>query len=179
MGTTKAELRQRIRAQRPGDSTGLLEQLIALAGEANTVASFSPLPTEPDVSQFNDWVVRTGRRLLLPEIAGQQLIWREPGALIPGRFGVPSPTGEPGFLVDAALALVPALAVDRAGVRLGQGGGYYDRALGELVAKGGNRPRLVAVVFDHELVEELPSEPHDVLVDAAVSPRRIWRFEDH
>jgi len=62
--------------------------------------------------------------------------------------------------------LVPALAVDRRGVRLGRGGGFYDRSL-PLCAPGA---RLVAVVRDEEVVDELPAEPHDVPMTHALTP---------
>ena len=68
----------------------------------------------------------------------------------------------------ASVVLVPALAVDRRGVRLGRGGGYYDRSLSL------RRPdaHLVAVVRDEEIVEEVPSEAHDVRMTHALTPRQ-------
>ena len=73
-------------------------------------------------------------------------------------------------LPAADVVVVPALAVDRGGVRLGRGGGYYDRALRHV------RPdaRLVALVFDDELVDALPVEPHDRRVTAVVTPSGGW-----
>ena len=68
------------------------------------------------------------------------------------------------------MILVPALAVDRSGVRLGRGGGYYDRSL-PLRAPGA---RLIAVVRDDELVAELPGEPHDVRMTHALTPGTAW-----
>jgi 5-formyltetrahydrofolate cyclo-ligase len=67
--------------------------------------------------------------------------------------------------------VVPALAVDHRGARLGRGGGYYDRALSHA------RPdaTLVAVLFDDELVDHLPAEPHDRPVDAVVTPSAGWQ----
>jgi 5-formyltetrahydrofolate cyclo-ligase len=64
------------------------------------------------------------------------------------------------------LVLVPALAVDHSGVRLGKGGGYYDRALSLSTGP------VVAVVRDEEFVPSLPAEPHDVRVDAVLTPGR-------
>jgi 5-formyltetrahydrofolate cyclo-ligase len=174
MAMSKAALRQRIRKRRPGDSNGLTAQLISLLGEAQTVASYSPMASEPDTAEFNDWVQASGRRLLLPEISGQNLLWREPGELLPGRFGVLAPTGALASLRAAQLVVIPALAADRAGVRLGQGGGYYDRALADLGAERSNS-KLVAVVFDTEFFETLPREEHDITVDLVVSPTQIWR----
>jgi 5-formyltetrahydrofolate cyclo-ligase len=71
----------------------------------------------------------------------------------------------------AALVIAPALAVDRVtGVRLGRGGGFYDRAL----AHAAPGALLVAVVHDEELVDALPAEPHDRPVDAVVTPSLGW-----
>jgi 5-formyltetrahydrofolate cyclo-ligase len=67
------------------------------------------------------------------------------------------------------MLLVPALAVDRAGNRLGRGGGYYDRAL------SGIRAQVVAVIYDDELVDAVPHEPHDRLVDATLRPLGVSR----
>jgi 5-formyltetrahydrofolate cyclo-ligase len=69
------------------------------------------------------------------------------------------------------VVVVPALAVDRRGVRLGRGGGYYDRALVHARADA----VLVALVFDDELVDELPAEEHDRLVTAVVTPSGGWQ----
>lgn len=176
MALSKAALRAEIRASRPGVSAGLLERLISLVGEAEVIASFSPLPSEPDVSGFNSWVLESGRRLLLPEISGESLSWREPGKSVAGRFGIDSPTGPSEDLGVAQLIIVPALAVDSRGVRLGQGGGFYDRTLANLSSADSGRVKVAAVIFDGEYFDELPAEEHDQKVDAAVSPQHIWSF---
>ena len=67
------------------------------------------------------------------------------------------------------VVIVPALAVDHAGYRLGRGAGYYDRAL------AGVRAPLCALVFSHELLPEVPHEPHDVPVQLAVTPGGVFR----
>ncbi len=66
------------------------------------------------------------------------------------------------------MVFVPALAVDRAGVRLGRGAGFYDRSL----PLADPAARLVAVVRDDELVDEIPAEPHDVRMTHALTPRQ-------
>ena len=98
--------------------------------------------------------------------------WRWPswaGYSLQARFGLQEPI-EPWLPADAIAAatvvLVPALAVDRGGVRLGRGAGFYDRSL-PLAATGA---RLVAVVRDDELVDRLPAEPHDVRMTHALTP---------
>ena len=71
-------------------------------------------------------------------------------------------------MADATVVLVPALAVDRSGVRLGRGAGFYDRSL----ALADPAARLVAVVRDDELVDAIPSGPHDVQMTHALTPRQ-------
>jgi 5-formyltetrahydrofolate cyclo-ligase len=99
------------------------------------------------------------------------LCWGEyvPGRLVPARFGLQEPAGPqlgPAAVTQADVVLVPALAVDRTGVRLGRGAGFYDRSL-PLCASG---TRLVAVVRDSEILESLPAEPHDVSMTHALTP---------
>jgi 5-formyltetrahydrofolate cyclo-ligase len=171
MVASKMELRQAILNARPHSSLGLTEQLVQVAQAHRVIASYSPTAAEPDVSGFNEWVRASGRRLLLPVITGRQLAWAEPGELVLGAFGISQPTGEPAELAEATLIVLPALAVDLAGNRLGRGGGYYDRTLSEKT----DAVRL-AVVFDSEILPELPVEAHDVAVDLAVSPEQTLTF---
>ena len=95
----------------------------------------------------------------------------EPGRLVPAPFGLREPQ-EPWLpadaVADATAVLVPALAVDRAGARLGRGAGYYDRTL----PLADPAARLIAVVRDDELVDEVPAEAHDVAMTHALTPRR-------
>jgi len=171
MVASKIELRRAISNARPHSSQGLTEQLTALAEGHRVIASYSPTATEPDVTGFNDWVRASGRKLLLPIITGSQLAWAEPGELTSGPLGILQPTGAPAELTEATLIVLPALAVDRAGNRLGRGAGYYDRALAEMAAAV-----RVAVVFDSEILPELPAEPHDVPVNLVVSPEQTLTF---
>jgi len=86
--------------------------------------------------------------------------------------GMPIPTSEvlgPIALADADVVFVPAASVARDGMRLGWGRGYYDRALGTL----GSESTVFAVVYDHELVDDVPREKHDQPVDGMVTPSRI------
>lgn len=86
--------------------------------------------------------------------------------------GIPEPAGPrlgPDALAGCDVVIVPALAVDHAGHRLGRGAGYYDRALAHVSAP------VCALVFTHELLPEVPHEPHDVPVDLAVTPAGLFR----
>ena len=85
-------------------------------------------------------------------------------------FGFAEPHGPAVDLEPVDLIVVPALAIDQSGNRLGKGKGYYDRALALTAAP------VVAVVYEHELLEALPAEAHDRRVDFVVTPVRIKRF---
>ncbi len=135
----------------------------ALLRTSTRVAAYVSIGTEPSTREL----LRPGWLLpvLLP---GGDLDWiAYDGRLAPAARGLVEPVGER-LGVDAVstcdLVVVPALAVDRLGNRLGRGGGSYDRALAR--TKG----MTVALLHDGELVERVPVEPHDIAVHAAVTP---------
>jgi 5-formyltetrahydrofolate cyclo-ligase len=180
----KAELRVRLLARRRALSAeeaaacadAVADALVhALAG-VRTLAAFVPDPTEPGHGRLPAALAALGARVLLPVVppAGRELDWAvDTGRLAPGRFGLLQPVGPrlgPGALGAADVVVVPALAADRSGTRLGRGGGYYDSSLVHA------RPDavLVALLFDGERVDELPAEPHDRPVTAVVTPSGGW-----
>lgn len=139
------------------------------------MAAYSPLPGEP------------GGPNLVPALAERHEVWlpitpregdlrwgRFDGALREGaQFGIlePEGPGEPRLsAIPCDAVIVPALGVDRSGVRLGQGAGYYDRAL------DGVECPIVALVYDHEVHETLPFESHDHPVDGAVTQTGFIRL---
>jgi 5-formyltetrahydrofolate cyclo-ligase len=182
---TKAALRERLLARRrarPGAERTAAAAAVATAllrglSGAATVAAFVPDETEPGHGRLPGGYAGLGARVLLPVVPaeGRALLWAvDTGRLAPGRFGLLEPVGprlDAGAVGDADVVVVPALAVAADGTRLGRGGGYYDRAL--ISARPG--AALVAVVFDDELVEALPAEPHDRRVTAVVTPSGGWR----
>ncbi len=94
-------------------------------------------------------------------------------------IGVQEPVGRPlaaEGLAATELVLLPALAVDHHGHRLGRGAGYYDRALASL-SQAGRRPTTCAVVFSDELLPEVPTEAHDVAVDLVLTEAGVFRPE--
>jgi 5-formyltetrahydrofolate cyclo-ligase len=125
-----------------------------------------------------DALVAAGARVLLPVARDDDgtpmpLTWGayRSDALVEAPFGLrePAPPHEaPHAIASASLVLVPALAVDRRGVRLGRGAGYYDRSL----LLTGPGARLCAIVRDEEFVEELPGEAHDVAMTHVLTPGR-------
>lgn len=138
-----------------------------------TACGYLPIGAEPGSPAMLDAMAAAGWRVLLPVVAGGgPLEWAEYAgveSLRAGPHGLLEPSGPrlgASVLGAASLLLIPALAVDLQGVRLGRGAGYYDRSL-PLADPGA---QLVAVVRDAELVDELPSEPHDVRMTAALTP---------
>jgi len=184
---TKTELRAQIllarRALAPelhdAEARALCSHLAGLVAGDDTVCAYVPFGSEPGSIELIDSLLRIGVRVLLPvarhDTAGipMPLQWGQyrSGSLVEARFGLREPA-EPWLPADAVAAatviLVPALAVDRAGVRLGRGAGFYDRSLPLATPTA----RLVAVVRDDEVVDKLPAEPHDMRMTHALTPRR-------
>jgi 5-formyltetrahydrofolate cyclo-ligase len=140
---------------------------------ATSVLCFSPLADEPDITALIDDAVRARKTVALPRYdsgnnqygaakieASVQCVRGPFGALEPGP-GCPSVP-----LNQLDLVLVPGVAFDSAGRRLGRGKGFYDRLLAEV------RGHKCGVAFDEQVVAELPEEPHDVRVDSIVTPTR-------
>lgn len=133
------------------------------------VAAYASVGTEPGTSALLGALLDGPRAVLLPLLLPDgDLDWAVfAGDLRPGPRGLLEPPGQPlgpGAVGHCALVLVPALAVDRSGTRLGRGGGSYDRALARATGLA------VAALHRGELVDHLPAEPHDRPVHAAVVP---------
>jgi 5-formyltetrahydrofolate cyclo-ligase len=185
--TAKAALRERLLAARrlvtdavrADEARSLTEHVAAVVDSGSTVCAYVPIGTEPGSVAMLDVVLAQAGRVLLPiarssaDDSPVALQWGEyrPGQLVAARFGLLEPAGPwlpATALEEASVVLVPALAVDRTGVRLGRGRGFYDRTL----VDRDPRARLIAIVRDEELVEELPREPHDVSMTHALTPGR-------
>ena len=194
MAATKSELRRIIRARRAARAPDAQEApaLLAAARAAGllgpggspdgslAVAAYIASPGEPDPQGIRASVRAAGGVVLLPvPCPGRELAW----ALDDGRYAldrtlpVSVPTGPEvgrgaGCLTErgVSLLLVPALAVDRSGTRLGQGGGFYDRLLADLGAAPAAL-RVAAVVHPEEVLAagELPRDAHDVPVPTALT----------
>ena len=179
---TKAEWRTALlaarrsvpQAVRDEEASMLCRHLDGLTGGVRTVCAYLPVGSEPGSAAMVDRLAQLCDDVLLPVTAEGEhrpLSWGRyrPGTLVPARFGLLEPPGPwlpPETIARADLVLVPALAVDRGGVRLGRGGGFYDRSLA-LCAPG---TPLIAVVRDAEVVDDLPHDPHDVRVTHALTP---------
>ncbi len=188
---SKAVLREQLLAARrlvaddvrAAEARMLAEQLVLhlelTMSSGSTVCAYVPVGTEPGSIEMLDMLLRRSGRVLLPvaRTTGDDmplpLRWGEyrPGALTRGPWGLlepPGPALPASALAEAGLIIVPALAVDRRGVRLGRGRGFYDLSLD----CRGPQARLVAMVRDAEFLDELPAEPHDVPMTDVITPRR-------
>ena len=140
---------------------------------AGTIAAYYSIGAEPGTHSLVYALWKRGSYVLLPVLRPDgDLDWASyegPDSMVPGPRGLREPSDPPrgvGAVARADAVLVPALAVDRAGNRLGRGGGSFDRAL----ARVGPLVPLIALVYDDELIDRVPAEHHDVPVRAAVSP---------
>ena len=183
VAAAKAALRASVNDQRRGQSGTAREAAGRLirdhvlswpqAEMAGTVAAYYSMGTEPETHRLVFGMWKRGTYVILPrQRADGDLEWASyegPDSLVPGPRGVLEPS-EPSRGVDAisraALVLVPALAVDHRGQRLGRGGGSYDRAL----ARVGERVPVVALLYDGELIDQVPAESHDRPVSAVALP---------
>ncbi|MFC8387510.1 MULTISPECIES: 5-formyltetrahydrofolate cyclo-ligase [unclassified Streptomyces] len=153
---------------------------------ARTVAAYVSVGSEPGTLALLDALRARGARVLLPALLpDNDLDWgayEGEGSLTRVRHGAKmalfEPSGPllgPDAVTEADVVLLPGLAVDRRGMRLGRGGGSYDRVLARL-DRAGARPALVVLLYDTEVVARVPAEPHDRPVHAVVTPSGVRRF---
>ncbi|WP_243224670.1 5-formyltetrahydrofolate cyclo-ligase [Microbacterium sp. CIAB417] len=177
----RAELRERRQllsdAQREAAAVAIgerLDELIDSLG-ARSVSCFLSTTTEPGTREFVTRAVRRGIRVLLPVTRADGLLdWavaNDTDDVAEGLHGLPEPTGEvlgPIAVNDVDLMIIPAAAVDRTGMRLGWGRGYFDKTIGSME----KCPPVYAVIYDSEVLESLPREVHDQAVTGIVTPTR-------
>ncbi|MEV0317186.1 5-formyltetrahydrofolate cyclo-ligase [Streptomyces sp. NPDC050658] len=160
-------------------------ELPELAG-ARTVAAYVSVGSEPGTRALLDALHARGTRVLLPVLlADNDLDWAAydgAGSLErvqhAGKIALLEPSGPrlgPDAVTEADAVLLPGLAVDERGMRLGRGGGSYDRALARLERAAAD-PALVVLLYDTEVVARVPAEAHDRPVHAVVTPSGVRRF---
>ncbi|MET9642123.1 5-formyltetrahydrofolate cyclo-ligase [Streptomyces syringium] len=188
----KGALRQALLAVRAGltsDDVKVAEEALGrralelpdLAG-ARTVAAYVSVGREPGTRALLETLRARGVRVLLPVLLpDNDLDWglyRGVGHLVRASRGLLEPDGErlgPDAVTKADTVLLPGLAVDGRGMRLGRGGGSYDRVLARL-ERAGATPARVVLLYDEEVVARVPEEPHDHPVHAVVTPGGVRRF---
>ncbi|MFG3050200.1 5-formyltetrahydrofolate cyclo-ligase [Kitasatospora sp. NPDC048239] len=190
MHNEKSALRTRLLAERRALTPPAREAAaLALAGHAGelaapgaTVAAYVSVGGEPGTRPLLDALLARGVRVLLPVLLPDNdldwAVYTGSDGLAPAGRGLLEPVGErlgPEAVCAASPVLLPGLAVDRRGLRLGRGGGSYDRVLARL-GRAGARPLLAVLLYEHELLESVPAEPHDLPVDVALTPSGLHRL---
>ena len=175
----KKELRNSVRKQKenfqsqfPVWSKLICQQvsLMPLWQSARTVLLYHALPDEPDLQSLLDEALTVGKQVLLPVVVNDDLIlkrFKGKESLREGAFHILEPIGRAfpqSRYGEIDLALIPGMAFDHEGHRLGRGKGYYDRLL----------PRIpqaykLGICFPFQLFDTIPSEPHDMAVDEVLS----------
>lgn len=165
-----------VRAER---DRAIRDRLGSVVTAGMVVCAFVPDDDEAGGPGLPEALALSGAQVLLPVSPPVgPLGWSTyagPADLVPGRFGIPVPSAPPegpGRIADADLVLVPAVAVDRAGNRLGRGGGYYDRSL----ALARPDTRLLAVLDPEDVLDHVPAEAHDRPVHGVITPDEVLDF---
>jgi len=142
---------------------------------ARTIAIFVPRPDEPPIHRLAAMPAARTRQWAVPAWDARLqryrwALWRPDAPSVPGPFGIPQPA-RPRWISarQIDLVIVPGLAFDRLGDRLGRGGGHYDRLL------AGCRCPAIGIAPDAFLLDRLPAEPHDRRMDGIVTDRRTLR----
>lgn len=148
----------------------LLETRLYL--QSRMVGLYSPVRNEVPTNDIFEAALRAGKRTVYPKVVDTSLEFVEVSALDDfrkGAFGIPEPTGTGRIdLADLDLLIVPGVAFDLRGGRLGYGKGFYDRAL----AVGDFSGRLVGLCYEAQLLPHLPRESHDILMDIVITEER-------
>ncbi|MEI8214525.1 MAG: 5-formyltetrahydrofolate cyclo-ligase [Actinomycetota bacterium] len=174
----KSSLRTRYRRERNERYIEHSFEYLATSPEflnSKVIASYMSYGDEPDTRQLNLELIKTCKTLLLPRINGDNLEWVQwngDESQLQQKKKISEPSG-PAFTNLAAIEviIVPALRIDRSGYRLGQGGGFYDRALPHLAAWS------IGLIHPDEISgEDLPREPWDIPLHAAATPDLVLRF---
>ena len=174
----KSSLRTRYRRERNERYIEHSFEYLATSPEflnSKVIASYMSYGDEPDTRQLNLELIKAGKTLLLPRINGDNLewvLWNGDESQLQQKKKISEPSGSAlTNLAAIEVIIVPALRIDRSGYRLGQGGGYYDRALPHLAAWS------IGLIHPDEISgEDLPREPWDIPLHAAATPDLVLRF---
>ena len=156
---------------------------LPILSRARRIALYLPVAGELDCTPLAVQAWQRGRTTFLPVITGNKLRFAPfsaDSALRPNRFGIPEPLTPVRDWVGARqldVIVAPLVAFDARALRLGMGGGYYDRTLAFLMQRSSRRrPHFVAVAFEMQKITALPADAWDVRLDAIVTEERAYRF---
>ena len=182
----KATLRVRAHAQRQSAAKAAGGEAAATAAEhffetvslhaEDVVAAYWPIRDELDCRPILARMMDNGQRVCLPAVLGDdQLLelrlWEQDAPLYPSGFGTLAPI-ETAPVLDPNVIIVPLLAFDAFGTRLGYGKGHYDRTIAAI----GKRPRVIGFAYAGQEMERLPRAEHDVPLDAVVTEQGVVHF---
>jgi 5-formyltetrahydrofolate cyclo-ligase len=195
-GAGKSALRSRLRSARKQRDLSDISQLdsrisahildvletIAVT-PASFIAAYVAMPHEPSVNVLRARLHEMGCTVLIPIVSGDELLWAPDGDedhWARNTFGTlePDPSGalpSSQALPSCTAIIVPALAMSQSGFRLGQGKGFYDRAL-TTVADLEHSPLIIGVTYESEFLPEVPTEEHDIPVDVSVTESTLRWF---
>lgn len=174
---SKAELRAdllKARRARPGNAAAAFANAVfgLLAPTDQAIALYNATKLEPPTNDLIKKIAKD-RNVFLPIVSGDDLLWvKNPKEFALGAFNILEPQGPAAPInnfPEISVLVIPAFAVSRSGIRLGKGGGFYDRLLSKLETQ----VKKIVLVFDNEIFEEIPHEPHDQKVDFIVSEKRV------
>ena len=174
----KAALREHYRQGRlDNKENASFDKLLTVPEVASSqiIASYFSYGDEPDTTDINRKLISLGKKILLPRINGAELEWRYWNgdlSTVENNNGIFEPIGEIfSEYEEIDCVIVPALAVDNSGIRLGKGRGFYDRALFSITSFS------IALIYSSELsTKVLPSNTLDLRVNAAQTPEKLYRF---
>jgi 5-formyltetrahydrofolate cyclo-ligase len=150
---------------------------IAELERAATVLAFASIGNEVHTRPIIEEAWSTGKRVALPRVQGEELCLHlidSETSLAPGAFSVPEPAADCAGIAPAEIdfALIPALALDPRGYRIGYGGGYYDRLIPRL-----SNACTCGVAYDFQLISEVPDLPFDASVDLVITDSHLIRAQ--
>ena len=184
----KAQIRQEILRKRDNippvvrsaKNKMILERMLSLEEfkNAGIIFFFASFRTEVDTTEMIKSALSSGKRVLLPKVDKDRhelLLYeiRDFSELAPGYMGIPEPSfqGRQMSINDADIVIIPGAGFDASGNRIGYGGGYYDRLLSGLQKDS----PVIAPAYEEQVVDSIPSEPHDIRVQMIVTDRRVIR----
>ena len=183
---TKREIRKRILSARRGltpaqcrtHSDAIMETLLAtdLYRQAGSVCAYVDVQGEVMTERLIRQAWADGKRVAVPKVSGDDLIFYEIhsyGDLQPGYFGIPEPVDCKELQDPAPLVIVPGVAFDRRGSRIGYGKGFYDRFL-----KTRPLSSRIAIAYEMQLVDRIPAEEHDIRQEILITEKQIYRNQE-
>lgn len=171
------EARQRLSREEQDASAALMQVALTALPEyaaARSVALYASSHGEVPTGALISGAIASGKSVLLPAVTTQGLVFRRIATeadLVRGKYGISEPPPYCKAFEPAAIDLfvIPGVAFDLDGKRIGYGKGYYDKALHNLENSG----KLIGFCYDFQLVDDIVGEPHDVIMDLVITERRV------